>query len=161
MLGAADGFTCGSVITTRHQRRGRTLMPAYKCNEEGSGAHTSLPSVTEGKYIHLSDWGCLSWSLKGALRRWRCSGRQAYVTYFYSQAHVVRMAPLKSLVTIWRIITYYLLLNYYFLYFFFIYIFLNTRFVREITHLSKWRVTAVHFKRSLVITNPFLSLCDN
>lgn len=55
VLGAADGFTCGSVITTRRQRRGRTVMPAYKCNEEGSGAHTSLPSVTEGKYIHLSD----------------------------------------------------------------------------------------------------------
>lgn len=70
VLGGAEGFTCDSVITTCRQRRGRTLMPAYKCNEEGSGAHTSLALVTEGKYIHLSDWGCLRWSLKGALRRW-------------------------------------------------------------------------------------------
>lgn len=80
VLGAADGFTCGSVITTRRQRRGRTVMPAYECNEEGSGAHTSLPSVTEGKYIHLSDWGCLSRSLKGALRRWVL---HMCVRYFY------------------------------------------------------------------------------
>lgn len=45
-------------------------MPTYKCSEKGSRVHTSLHSVTEGKYIHLCDGGGPGASLKGAPSGW-------------------------------------------------------------------------------------------
>lgn len=42
------------LITAPHQRGGGgALMPTCGCGRKGSGAHTSLHPMTEGKYIHL------------------------------------------------------------------------------------------------------------
>lgn len=49
------------LITGRHQRGGGggggALKPVLECGRKGSGAHTSLHPMTEGKYIHLCDGG--------------------------------------------------------------------------------------------------------
>lgn len=46
------------LITRRHQRGGGgALKPVLECGRKGSGAHTSLHPMTEGKYIHLCDGG--------------------------------------------------------------------------------------------------------
>lgn len=72
------------LITAPHQRGGGgALMPTRGCGGKGSGAHTSLHPMTEGKYIHLCYVGAGAGAAEQQVRRFKNTAWWVCILFHY------------------------------------------------------------------------------